>query len=218
MKTVRYSVAILAVLSVVSTPAMAGLFGFSYSNLHTAFDGVDSFTTTHTPSTVGSVYRNSPPAGTAVFLSPFWGMGSEGFLIDMKISDITATTATGHGTFSVEDMDGDAIAGTLSGAWQKVNGNGVFVGSMTDVTYAGADDSFDGHFGAMSTVFDTPAPWSGTLLQLTATGGWFADLQGVAKEFTVQGGSIDAYVPVPAAALLGAIGIGAAGVRLRRFV
>lgn len=220
-----------------ATSAMAEHFGFSYSNLHTVFDGVDSFSTTDQASTTGSLYRNQPPAGTAEFftdttvnaLSVFgvsldkWAVGPQSFLISMTISDITATSAVGSGSFSLTDIDGDAIGGVLNGTWVKAPllNSAVFTGSMTNVNYTPAvagNDAFDGHVGSVSMAFsDTNfGPWGGVLVQLTAPSGWFTDQFGDAQAFDVTGGSIDAVLPVPGAVLLGMLGLSAAAIRLRK--
>ncbi len=219
MKRLRLFSVLLVLLCFGAAPAMANHFGFSYSNLYTTFDGVDSFTTTHTASTLGSVYRNLTPAGTAYFLPGMWS-GFEGLSIAMTISDITATTATGAGSFTVTDDEGDQITGNLSGTWAKaaLSGGGMFTGSLTNVAYNGGNDTFDGHLGtSMSMVFSEPAPWSGAIVQVTWPGGWFADAAGNPQDFEVTGGSIDAVLPVPGAILLGVLGMGVAGLKLRKF-
>jgi hypothetical protein len=223
MKRIRFHIVFLAVLCMAATPALAEHFGFSYSNLRTTFDGVDSFVTTPAAFpllTVGSVYRNQPPAGTAITMLNSL-IGPDAFLISMTISDITATTAVGSGSFAIKDIHGDTIGGDLSGTWVKAPqvGAGVFTGSMTNVTFTSVvDTNFDGNlFGSVSMLFSDPGPWSGVLVQLTAPSGWFTDQFGAVKAFDVTGGSIDAVLPVPGALLLGMLGLGAAGVKLRKF-
>jgi len=229
MKRIRFHIVVLAVLCMAATPALADLFGFSYSNLHTTFDGVGSFSTAEWAQTSGSLYRNTPPpTTTAMFLTdtfaPWvggttWAAGPQGLLISMTISGITATTAVGSGSFSITDIHGDAITGDISGTWGRTGAgspySGVFTGGLTNVFFTPAvvgNDTFDGHLGSVSMEFSALEPWRGTLIQLTATGGWFS------QAFDVKGGSIDAtVVPVPAALLLGLLGLGAAGVKLRKF-
>lgn len=68
-------------------------------------------------------------------------------------------------------------------------------------------------------IFDQPqSTWEGAIFELTTSGGWFTKSNGSLRSFNVTGGSIDdGVVPVPAAFLLGVLGMGAAGVKLRKF-
>lgn len=223
----RLSILALSVLCLGATAAPAGpdMFGFSYANVRSTFDGVSSFNTTHWAETFGHVYRNPEPVGTALFLPGAWS-GAESFSISMAISDITPTSAVGTGSFSITDVHGDAITGLLSGTWAKEALNtAVFIGSMTDVSYLSvADATFDGHLGSVSMSFpDRIEPWSGVLTQLTAPNGWFMDAAGVPRTFDFKGGSVDAIVnapviPAPGALCLALFGvINAAGWRRHRF-
>ena len=211
------------VLCMTATSAWAGpdLFGFSYSDLAFSFDGVSSVQTTARDVSLGTVYRNTTPAGTAVLLPGLWS-GAEDFLISMTISDLTTTTANGSGSFVARDTQGDTIAGSLSGTWSKTQiGGAAFIGTMTDVAYTSAvDHNFDGHLGSsVSMAFPPTGPWNGTLVQLTAPGGWFTDPAGLPRGFSVNGGSIDATVqspiiPVPGTLSLALFGlIGTAGAK-----
>ena len=208
MKNILLAITVI-VLCFCATSAKADLFGFTYSNLQTTFDGVDTFTTTAWMNTVGNVYRNSPPISTAIVMPAF--ISPDAFLISMDISNITATTADALGTFSAMDIGGDTISGNLVGTWEKQGDSGIFSGSMTNIVFNSADNVFNGHLGDVSMIFDIDQPWDGTIVQLTAGGGWFSD------EFSVTGGSIDAVVPVPGAILLGILGLCAAGIKLRKF-
>ena len=206
---------------------MADHMGFSYTYVHTTFDGTDTFTTTNSANTSGKVYRIEPPPGQAKFyaaqdvadlLAAFgiavdtWGSGSEALLISMTITDITATTAKGSGSFTVTDVDGDTLSGIVSGTWVRENSRAAFTGGLGNVTFtSNVNGTFDGHIGGMSMVFSEPAPWSGTVVQLNAGNGWFT------QSFSADGGSIDAMLPVPGAVLLGMLGLSVAGMKLRKF-
>ncbi|MBW7992327.1 MAG: hypothetical protein FVQ84_20255 [Planctomycetes bacterium] len=199
----------------IATPARADLFGFHLGNLSSSYDGSASFSATGSTSTTGALYRNIAPTGTAVFDYGSWGTGSESLLVSMSISSILAGTATGSGTITFSDVDGDTFAATVAGTWLNVSGIALFSGALTNVTHTPAGNTFDGHSGdSVSLVYSgTPQPWRGALVQLSA-GNWFTG-----SAFTnALGGSLDvSVVPVPAAVLLGMLGLSVAGLKLRKF-
>jgi len=209
--------AIVLVFSFFAAPAMADMFGFSFSNLRSTFDGSNTFQSMDWSSTTGDLYRNIAPTGTASFDSGSWNLGgtSEDLLIQMTIGNITASTADGSGSFTIKDIDGDTLTGSVSGTWQKMGVFPVFTGTLYNVTYTSDDTTFDGHSGdSVSMVFNVPQPWNGALLQLSPKGAWFAS----GTSFDVKGGSIDAEVlPVPPGVLLGILGFCVAGLKLRKF-
>jgi hypothetical protein len=210
----------IAVLCLNAAPAKADLFGFHLGNLENDYDGT-TFTATDWQQTTGNLYRNLAPAGTAEFDNNSWNLGTpatqEDFLISLTISSITETGAVGVGTFTLKDIDGDVLTGTVSGTWTPTGTSFAnFTGTLGTVTYTPANNTFDGHSGdAVSLVFSSPQPWNGAIVQLAVTGNWFS--QGAYSEPEL-GGSIDVgIVPVPAAVLLGILGLGAAGLKLRKY-
>lgn len=212
MKT-RWLVLGLA-LCLVAAPARADLFGFTISNPLTTFDGVNFFQSGEFSGTSGDLYRNGFPAGTAEFNVGGW-TGPASFSMSMTISNLTATTADGAGTFQFTDVDGDIISGNVTGEWQKVSSFGFFNGLLGNVTFtpAGVDNAFNGDVGSASMIFATPQPWRGGITEITASGTWFAQ-----QSYRIPGGSIDAtVVPAPAALLLGLLGMSVAGLKLRKF-
>ena len=209
-------------LFVGAAPAKADLFGFHLGNLQATYDGGSAFTTTGFnsgtgQSTTGALYRNVAPAGTASFQNGLWGtVGAESLNIVMTISNLQANSAVGTGTLSFSDIHGDTIAANVSGTWTNLSGIAYFGGSLTTVTHTPAGATFDGHTGdAVSLVYaNNPQPWRGALVQLAA-GPWFG---GGAYAQPFLGGSVDVkVVPVPGAVLLGILGLGAVGVKLRKF-
>jgi len=196
-------------LCMIATPVKADLFGFHLGNLSASYDGSTSFTTTGWSETTGSLYRNVAPAGTASFDLGQWGTGSEALLIQMTLSSITSSTAQATGSIAFSDVDGTTIAGSIVGTWYNAGGLSSFVGTLTSVTATPVGATFDGHSGdsvSLSYGINNPQPWRGAILQLTAAN-WFTG-----PAFTrATGGSIDvSVVPVPAALVLGVLGMGVA--------
>jgi hypothetical protein len=217
-----------SVLCMIASPAaFADLFGFSVSNPVTTFDGT-TFTATDFADTMLHVYRNAPTTESALFVTvpsvSEWNTGGtlEDFVLSMAITPLTATSAKGSGSFTIKDIEGDTIAGNVSGVWNKDGDGGKFTGGLSDVTYTRkVDDTFDGHLGtSMSMVFSSPGPWGGYVTQITMSDAWLLTPTGEPNPLSspILGGSIDArVVPVPAAMLLGLLGMGVAGVKLRKF-
>jgi hypothetical protein len=200
----------------ITTPVKADLFGFHLGNLSVSYDGGTGLTTTDIVGlTSGSLYRNLTPASTAQFNAASWGTGSESLLISMTLSNLTASSADAVGTMTFVDVDGSTIAANLTGSWTGGVGLPIFVGQLTNVTFTPTNDTFDGHAGSsVDMQFGDPQPWMGAIVQLVATTSWFTP----DVPLTVQGGSIDiSVVPVPGAVLLGILGLGAAGLKLRKY-
>jgi hypothetical protein len=200
----------------IATPARADLFGFDLGNLTVSYDGGTAVTTTGTAGvTTGSLYRNIAPASTAQFLSGSWGIsGSESLLISMTLSNLGLSTADATGTITFVDVDGTTLAADLAGSWSGASGLPIFVGKLTTVTSTPPTDTFDGHTGSVDMTFAQQQPWRGAIVQLVFTTNWFTP----GTQFNVRGGSIDVgVVPVPAAVILGVLGLGVAGLKLRKF-
>jgi len=203
------------ILCLSAAPAKADLFGFHLGNLLVSYDGAVGLTSTSLAGlTSGSLYRNLPPAGTAQFSAPLWGTGAESLLINMTLSNIGATTADAAGTITFSDIHGDTIAANLTGTWIGATGLPIFYGKLTTVTHTPVAATFDGHTGSVDMQFVQPQPWRGAIVQLVATTNWFTP--GV--PLSSIGGSLDvSVVPVPAAVVLGILGLGVAGLKLRKF-
>jgi hypothetical protein len=211
MKLLIFTIAVC----MIAAPAKADLFGFHLGNLAVQYDGAVTLTTTSLAGlTSGSLYRNLVPAGTAQFSAPLWGTGAESLLINMTLSNILATTADATGTITFVDVDGTTISGNLAGSWSGAAGLPIFSGQLTNVTSIPVTDTFDGHTGSVNMQFADPQPWVGAIVQLVATTQWFTP--GI--PLTAIGGSLDvSVVPVPGAILLGILGMGAAGLKLRKY-
>ena len=198
-----------------AAPAKAGMFDFHFGSLISSWDGTSAFSTNVSPTlTSGSVTRLQAPSGVANLLAGQWGLGGN-FGLSMTLSNVTATSADAIGSFAVTDTNGDIISGNLAGAWSRIGPSNVFGGVLNNVSFANnsSDSTFNGHLGSVSMTFPQAMPWHGSLIQLSSTGTWFS--QG---SYTTRSGSVDAsVVPVPGAVLLGILGLGAVGVKLRKF-
>ena len=205
-----------------ATPAMAQMFDFHFGSLNSSWDGTSAFTTSvNATKTSGSLVRHLVPAATAQFLTdgllPNIGWTDQGgnFSLSMTITNLTATSAIGAGSFAITDITGDVISGNLAGTWARVGASNDFQGAISNVLFAdnNSDGNFDGHLGSASMSYSQAIPWRGSIIQLSTTGGWFT-----AGAYATEAGSVDAsVVPVPGAVLLGILGLGAVGVKLRKF-
>jgi hypothetical protein len=206
-----------------ASPAMADLFGFSYDILQTSYDGAGNFSAGVVPGlTLGSVTRLEDPTGKVIFFA-FGAPGNNAdFQIDMTISnvDVTPGYADGSGTFLITDVEGNTLSGNLSGTWTKENPENPipsFRGALSGVTFTDVpivDNMLKGDLGNISMAFSKTPPWEGLIVELTASGLWF---DGTWSNVT-GGGVVAGIVPVPGAVLLGLLGFGFAGMKLRRFV
>ena len=214
-----------------ATPAMATMFDFHFGSLNSSWDGTSAFSTSVNPTkTSGSLTRHRVPTATAQFLANGllpgfdWATLGGNFSLSMTITGITGTgtigdpgSATGNGSFSITDTTGDIISGNITGGWTRVgtSPSNTFAGLLSNVQFANnsGDNAFNGHLGAASMSYPQLIPWRGSVIQLSTTGGWFS-----AGAYSTEAGSVDAsVVPVPGAVLLGILGLGAVGVKLRKF-
>jgi len=227
----------------IAAPAQADLFTFGFNNLNADYSGTTftaTKTTGSTSGTIGSVTRWVPIAGQAKF---DWSVAANyladqtagisgntslqgDFQISMALSNITPTGADATGSFTIWDVSdngsppaapADTIYGDIGGNWWKdATGALKFAGLLSNVGYTDpVAGNFDGHVGAIDfAVGGSPPPWAGSIIQLTVTSApWFT-----AGDFNVDGGGVQAtIVPVPGAILLGILGLGAAGIKLRKY-
>ena len=219
MKT-RLLVLALA-MCMIATPAKADLFNFTVHTLDMTYAG-GNFDASLSPTLGGMFFtRAVAPISTIVF-----GPGTSGdFDISMAITVINSSpgseSATGVGDFILTDVDGDTITGDVSGEW-GMTGVPTFAGELTNVNWtqvgSDSDDLFHGDSASVSMVFTAPQPWYGTLIELTATGAAWFGFGDWTNPATVTGGSVDAAViPVPAAVILGVLGLGVVGWKLRKY-
>jgi len=231
MKRRRLLVVIsFAALCLSAAPASANLFDFVFGNIRSDYTfSTGAFSTSVNPaSTWGTVTRQEAPIEQATFSGGSWG-GPEDFALSMTISNIDngLLTADGVGEFILTDTGGDTITGNFTGQWTRILVPGapnVFSGTMSNVmfnddsTLDGLDGKIDGHSGSASMTFSSLPPWYGTLFELSYSGTWF----GSGYDYSSDAASMHAMVvgpatPVPTAVLLGIIGLGVAGWKLRKY-
>jgi len=216
-----------AALCLTAAPARADmvLFDFHYGSLTSTYtSATGAFSASMNPvTTSGSVTRLEAPIGWAQFwpgvpgqppVESWWNTLGGDFLLEMTIDHINAGTADGSGTFTITDTGGDTITGGLAGDWIDMGPSNVFVGTLSNVLFVVSDDgNFDGHSGSVSMSFTSLPPWYGTLIELSTTSTWFSE-----GDYTTNSGSVDAsVVPVPAAVILGVLGLGVVGWKLRKY-
>jgi hypothetical protein len=213
----------LVALCLNASPTKADSFSFTYGALQTWYDtGSGIFTADVVDGlSAGSVTRIEPPTGSAIF-DTAWG-GPEHFALSMSISNIGGggMTADGSGSFTLTDVDSDTISGNLIGSWQPQGNTLRFNGDLSNVVYtpSSADETlFNGDSGSASMAFGSPSPWSGAIIELTASGlsfntGWGDSTpnDGVGGVLGAGATAVVTTIPVPAALLLGTIGIGLVG-------
>lgn len=211
---------LIAVICMLTGPAaLADLFQFAVTDVQTAYTPA-----TPTTGTFTSSYSVVPPGDSQIILTrevPLTGTAlvsqpAGGLSLKMTLSAITPTSASGSGTFTIFDRLGQPLSGNIQGTWAPVGGSDVFSGTISNVNFTPAGGTFVGSVGSVSMAFaGNPQPWNGVAVELTAINApWFTG-----GAFNLPGGGLFAtVVPVPAALLLGLLGLGAAGVKLRKYV
>jgi hypothetical protein len=213
----------IAVLCMSAVPAKADLFTFTYNALESWYDtGTGLFISDEVAGSSSASLTNLQGGGTALF-DTTWG--TEDYTLTMTISNIQngGTTADGVGSLLLTDKDGDTIFANLSGSWAPPSSGAAleFGGVLSGVVYTGDDAAFNGDLGSASMAFPG-SPWSGTVIHLILTGLNFNSSWGDVTPLDGAGGVQDGgmtavIVPVPAAVLLGILGLGAAGLKLRKY-
>lgn len=203
-KSVLGLLAVLA-LSAGSVRAM-DLMSFSFSDLHGVYDGASLLTVDDAADTDGEVTRLVPTVGDAFFsgdgVSGIPGLAA--FNMTMTISAVTATTASGNGTITFTDAQGDTFSGNVFGDWHNITGSANFVGQLMGFTpnNSSGDGTFDGSdSGSFDMTFDVAPPYTGNIITLVA-GNWF-DAIGFETATTL---AIGAITPEPGTLALLAIG------------
>jgi hypothetical protein len=172
---------------------------------------------------LSSAYEASrlvPGAGSASFEAGFVSnpLNPADFVLSISVNKLSGTLATGGGTFSATDRDGDTITGSINGVW-TFGGPGFifFNGNLSNVFYSdngAADGTFDGtEAGQFGLNFPAPQPFVGSVVQLVfGQNNFFRD----SFQDRATGGSMQ-IIPTPGSlALLGLSGMLVAGRRRGR--
>ncbi|MEQ9095442.1 MAG: hypothetical protein RIE32_04195 [Phycisphaerales bacterium] len=209
---------LIAVAGVAATAAVANaqaILTFGFTDVNGSFTASDSsFTGASDATTSGDVTRLASPGGTAVFEPGFAGTGAADFSFDIDVMITGAGTADGDGTFTIVDVHGETLSGTIDGEFVQLGSGGIiaFNGLLSGVDFndVSGDGTFDGPTaGSFSTDLPGEAPYDGALVQLFISGssGFFdADFTGVSTQVSGE------VIPAPASLGLG----GLAAARRRR--
>lgn len=208
---------LLAIAGVAATAAVANaqaILTFGFTDVDGSFTASDSsFVGASTATTSGDVTRLASPGGTALFAPGFAGTGFADFSFDIDVMITGAGTADGDGTFTIVDVTGESLTGTIDGGFVQLGSGGIiaFNGLLSGVQFndVSGDGTFDGPTsGSFGTDLPGTAPYDGALVQLFISGssGFFdADFTGVSTQVSGE------IIPAPATlALLGLGGLAAA--------
>lgn len=160
----------------------------------------------------GATSRIVPTQGNADFVPGFVsGADPSDFVINIATTITGVGTASGNGSFTATDIDGDTVTGSLIGDWTSA-GAGIlfFNGALSNVLLNG--QTFNGNSGSWDMNLPGTPPFDGAIVQLTFSGAGFFDqnFENRATGTTLQ------IVPAPGAlALVGLGGLVAARRRTR---
>lgn len=202
--------------------ADVALSTFTFSDLESDYftsDGNSGFYTARAGAfTSGDVTRVQVPSSqTAEYQSAFAldDASLADVVFEMSVSNITGLRADGVGSFTISDLDGDNITGTLTGQWTRAfQGAPImfFTGTLTEVTFnADGDGLFEGTDGVG---FDLSPYMLGNIFEgglVQVSFGLDSFFEESFSGFNSQFSGV--IVPTPGAALLV---LGAGGVIVRR--
>jgi hypothetical protein len=197
-------------------PAYADMFDFNVS-LAMTFDGTTLNASLYRWD-LATLNRLEAPIETVVV-----GPGittSGGFSLSMDIGNIDniGHSATGTGEFTFTDIDSDTITGNISGNWALIGGYTTFAGDLTNVQWTTSDGFFNGDGGsddaAVPLDLVTLPPWDGQTIELTIDHEAWMLLMSWPK---AKPGTLFAVVPAPPGVFLGILGLGAVGIKLRKY-
>jgi len=212
------SLCVAMLVGAVPAWATTPLIDIGFNNLTGSFNsGTKIFTALDNALTNGTVQRIRPTSGTAYFNSGYGGPAD--FALSMVISNVTATSATGVGSFLITDANGTTFGGDLTGTWTFVNlpllQYAVYSGEVSNAVFGGnADGLFEGPSGGSFSTDFSPSglPFYGAVVTLQIGKDWFkkGSFSGAVDNLVMK------IVPAPGAILLAALGLGGLGLIRRR--
>jgi uncharacterized protein (TIGR03382 family) len=164
----------------------------------------------------GDVTRLSAPNGTAQFDTGFVSQAnSANFALSLSVLNNDGDFADGAGSFTITDLNGDTVTGSISGTWVRGGLNQTFFnGDLANVQLnnISGDGLFNGNLGSFDLNLGFPGIFEGALVQLFLRPS--ADFFGT--DFSLVSTQVSGeIVPTPgAAALMGLAGV--AALRRRR--
>jgi hypothetical protein len=222
MKNVLIVMALIAGLVSPAVADMTPIMSWGYEQLSGSWAKTTDTTGTLTVSvdvakSFGDVTRTIPTVAQAGWFPA--GLNADQFSAAFAVTNMDADSANGTGTVSIKDNDGTILGMTVVGEFSMLGGKVYFNGNITSAGFIADDGDFEGDIGSFSTDFGkyNDIPWVGTITQFTVDGGsWIKDIAEFSGKSTNSTGEITA-VPVPAAVLLGGLGLGLVGWMKRRF-
>jgi MYXO-CTERM domain-containing protein len=238
----RTAFAVIGAVGLLAGSASAQVFSFNFQNLDSTYTTTGGYSAraANAPTAVASYGGVSTNIGTPIatnFGLPgagFVGLGAADYVMDLSVTNILGNIASGFGSFTITDFDGDTITGTISGdrtvgagtlGWRQAGIAVAFFGELTNVQFnqrpGGTDTLWNGPNGGSfdwTTLPGGPA-YFGNIVQLTFNtfGGGLTPFHefnwgsGVAGSSAVPSGLNATLIPAPgAAALLGLGGLLAA--------
>lgn len=213
---IRSSVlALIASAGVAAFPAAATVIvSFGFTDLAGTYSG-GVFSTADDADTSGDVTRIEAPSSTADYNVGFSG-GTAAVTTSVSVFGIIGNTASGVGSFTITDANGDVLTGTITGTWIG-SGLGIFFnGDLSGVYFDGTNGDgqfFDGPSGGSFdyTSLSGIPPYEGAIVQLfVPVAGFFS------SDFTVESVQVLGEI-VPGSGPLAILGLaGFAASRRRR--
>jgi hypothetical protein len=214
----RKTIAILALAGAASAAQANAILSFGFTDLSGSFNsGTSVFTATGVAGgafqTAGSVNRLQAPIGNAQY-----DPGSAAGLVSLSlaVSGVGPVNATGVGSITIMDADGDSFTSNITGTF-TLNGGAVFFNGLMPnpalVAGANTNNMFDGPSGGSFplTFAPAPGPYTGAVVTLYFDPGTFFS-QTFGNIPTNLNGSV---IPAPGALALLGVG-GLVAVRRRR--
>ncbi|MCW5754604.1 MAG: hypothetical protein KIT24_07865 [Phycisphaeraceae bacterium] len=209
MRQTMRLVAAAGIAAIASHASADAIVTFGFTDLAGFYDhGTGIFTAADAANTSGDVTR-ADPHSSAFYDVGFSGMGMAAVTFAVDVVPISATLASGTGTFSIVDNNGDTITGDITGTWIAGALGVFFNGDLLNVVFTdiSGDGTFDGPAGgSFGTDLPGAAPYIGAIVQLfIPPGGNFFSSSFDVESVQVLG----EIIPTPAtAALLGLAGLG----------